>query len=368
MKVIKITHLTSAHPRYDARIFLKECSFLAKQNNYDVSLIVADGLGDENINNVHIYDVGKSQGRLKRMALTTKKVYEKALILESEVFHFHDPELIPIGLKLKKIGKKVIFDVHEDVPKQLLAKPYGSVWLKKLLSSLYASYEKYAAKKFDYIVTPTPLINERFLQLNRSVELRNFPILEELFIDVPWETRDNRVCHIGSLAESRGVVELVDALHESETVLELAGDFRPKTLLQQVQQMPGWQNAYYHGYASRDQVRSILERVKVGLVTLHPTPSYLEAYPVKLFEYMAAGIAVIASDFPLYRGLLKSYPCVVYVDPLDSKAIAEAINTLMLDDTRMKTMAQVAQKAVEEKFNWSKEVQTLYRVYDEVTG
>ncbi|MBD3829822.1 MAG: glycosyltransferase family 1 protein, partial [Arcobacter sp.] len=144
---MKITHLTSAHPRFDTRIFIKMCSSLAKIENYEVNLIVADNKGDEIKNGINIFDVGKSSGRINRIFKTTQKVYQKAIELDSDIYHLHDPELIPIGLKLKKMGKKVIFDAHEDVALQILSKSYMNIILRRVLSKSFLVFEKYAFKK-----------------------------------------------------------------------------------------------------------------------------------------------------------------------------------------------------------------------------
>lgn len=367
MKKIKITHLTSAHPRYDTRIYVKECCSLARVEGYLVSLIVSDDQRDELSEGVQVYDVGRVQGRLNRIFKTTNKVFIKAKELDSDIYHFHDPELIHVGLRLKRLGKKVIFDIHEDVAKQILAKPYLGIFSKKVLSALYASYEKRMCKRFDCLVVPTPLMHTRFQKINPcTVEVRNYPILEELLLDQSWSSRKNSLCHIGSLAKARGIIEIIESLSVSHLRLELGGDFRPAGLEEELRDIPEWKYVDYHGYLSRTGVKEVLSMAKVGLVTLHPTDSYIEAIPVKMFEYMAAGIPVIASDFPFYRELLRGYDCAIFVDPLDPQAIAMASQELIKDESRAEKMGQIGKQAVIDRFNWSHEEKKLFKLYKDL--
>lgn len=361
----RIAHLTSAHPRHDIRIFTKQCRSLAA-HGYQVHLVVADGRGDDVREGVHIVDAGRCGGRLHRMSVGVWRVYRHALALHADLYHLHDPELLPVGLLLKRRGKRVVFDSHEDVPLQLLAKPYLARPLRHLLAAAYSWVQSRTAHQFDGIVAATPSIARLFSPLNSATAcVCNYPLLAEFPASTPWECRKNVVCYLGDISAIRGAVEMVRAigLVRGAARMNLAGPPASPALLGQLQREPGWQRVNALGQVDRDGIRRVLAHSRAGLVTLHPTANYLDSLPIKMFEYMAAGIPVIASNFPAWRVIIDTFKCGLCVDPLDPDAVAHAIDALGADPVAAQEMGANGRGAVLAYFNWERELERLLALY-----
>ncbi|MCE9662464.1 glycosyltransferase family 4 protein [Halomonas sp. M5N1S17] len=367
---MKVAHLTSAHPRYDTRIFFKQCRSLAAAGHV-VTLVVADGRGDGRRDGVDIADVGASSGRFERIVKSTRRVYERALQIDADLYHLHDPELMPIGSKLRRRGKTVVYDAHEDLPRQILAKHYLGGITRRVLSHGVDFYQRRACKRFDAVVTATPYIRDRFARFHpQVVDVNNFPMEGELSgaPDPRLAASPNEppsVCYVGGIASIRGIREIVRAMEsvKQECRLQLAGDFKQVSLEQEVMTYTGWGRVEAHGYLDRDGVRRVLGSSIAGIVTLHPVINYLDALPVKMFEYMSAGLPVIASDFPLWREIVEGSDCGLCVDPLNPGAIAEAIDFLVANPDRAREMGANGQRAVAERYNWQQEERKLLETY-----
>lgn len=352
---MKVCHFTSAHETTDTRIYIKECCSLQKAG-HEVFLV---GRGESTeCSEVHIVGCGEPKGRMERFLFFSKKVYRKALELNCEVYHFHDPDLLRYAGKLKKKGKRVIFDSHEDVPAQIMNKTWIPRIFREFVAKAYRKYETCMVKKADAVVAATPYIAEKFQGRAKRIEvLNNYPRLDDiLFHSEPFEKREALVCYVGGVSEARGERIMLEAMKRVDGKLIIAGKHEK-------QKIEDGGIVEYIGQIDRKAVNQVYGQAVAGLVVLKSCKNYVNSQPIKMYEYMAAGLPVICSDFPEWRGLMEETRAGIYVNPEDPDAVAEAVNYLLAHRKEGQEMGRRGRQAVEQRFSWAAEEKKLLALY-----
>lgn len=361
---MKICHFTSVHQSNDVRIFEKECVSLA-QAGFEVFLVAA-GEVDRIDKGVRVITVkAEKQGRLYRMRRFAKMIFEKALEIDADVYHFHDPELLRFVKKLKRLGKIVVYDIHEDLPRSILSKPYLKKWLRKLISYLIEKYENRIAAITSCNITATKHIEERFKKINpKTYSIYNYPVFKEVSEPIQFEEKNNAVCYVGGLTQIRGIYQILDAIEITDATLILAGVPENVGMLAKINNHVRNGKVFFEGKVNREGVDRILNHSKAGIVTFLPEPNHVFAQPNKIFEYMAAAIPVIASNFQIWKSIIVDNNCGLCVNPNNPKEIAEAIQYILMHTNEAKKMGENGRKAVAEKFNWKVEEKKLIELYE----
>lgn len=366
--MVKVCHVTSVHSSRDVRIFYKMCTSLAN-NGYDV-YHVAPGENREE-NGVKVVGIGEiPTSRRQRMGAFAKKAYMAALNIDADIYHLHDPELLPYAVKLKKAGKIVVFDSHEFYGLQILEKKWIPSIFRNLISNIYMKYEERACKKIDAVVCVCTINGKNYFEnrTNKTVFITNAPLVSEMIMGDSKKENGNSICYVGGLTEARGITNIVKAAHKAGVKLYLAGSFANKAYEKQLRQMEEWQSVEYLGFLNRTEIAALYENVAIGMCVLKDEGQYhkIDTFPVKIYEYMSAGVPVVAHDCRYLRETIHNANIGICVPADDIEAIALAIGEIGGNMEKAKCMGENGRKAVLEKYNWNIEEQKLLSLYKQL--
>lgn len=365
---IKICHMSDAHSAEDERIFHKECVSLATAG-YDTYL-VATGESYEK-NGVHIVGVGKKpSSRLKRMIMTTNAVYKKALKIDAQIYHLHDLELLPCALKLKKKGKKVIFDSHENYSALFESKTYLPKFVRKIVGGLFGTYYKSVLHYFSAIVTATSSVSDELKNFNdKVVTITNYPVIDPNYVP-PIHENHRTLVFAGGISEQwchRQVLQAMEGCQNIRYVLCGDGDGQ---YTRSLQKMSAWEQVDYRGRLPHEKIRDILASADIGVCILkysgNTSGKLGNLANTKLFEEMEVGLPIVCTDFTLWQEIINTYQCGICVAPNDIQKITDAITYLVEHPKIASQMGKNAARAVRENYNWASQEKILIRLYAEL--
>jgi len=366
---MRVVHMTSVHRWDDNRVFNKMCRSLA-QIGHEVHLVAVskNNLDGKVIDGVKLHSIKPPKNRWKRFAKATPAIFSRALDISGDLYHFHDPEFLPYLILFRhKISKPFIYDIHEDYSAATFSKNWVPIIFRVILSRIVDILEKRLIRSVDGLIVAWPKIKERFLNHPKLVIINNYPYKDELF------TYENNACkrqkgyfvYVGVLSKIRGILEIIRAVNlgEGKFKLFLAGNWSPKEFEYECRTEDGWKYCEYKGYLGREDIRQLFSRAQAGLIAFHPKPNHLYSVPNKMFEYMSAGLPVIASDLPMQRKIVKEIGCGLIADSMSHIAIYKMMQWIYEHPYKAREMGFNGRRAVESKFNWETEVMKLIRFY-----
>ncbi len=360
----KVCHISTVHSLYDIRIFYKECISLAKAG-FDVSLII-NAEKEQILEGVKIIPLKPTKNRLQRILIKPFSALQKALKTKAKIYHFHDPELIPLGIFLRLLGKKVIFDSHENVSHQIENKAWlGPLFLRKTVAFSYRLIEKIGIWSFNSVISVTPEIVQ-FLSPKKGVLISNYPIIsmiENIKQSEKFETPT--IIYAGGLTKIRGIFEVCKAVSLVNLPIQLIlyGAWETEAYKKECLELDRYK-IHYLGKIPLEEVYYNMKKAHIGVATFLPEKNHLNCLPNKIFEYMTCGIPIIVSDFPYWKNYYGNYA--FFVDPNDPKKIKEAIELFFHNMNDYKKMGDIAYQEIKEKYSWESESKKLIQLYKEL--
>jgi glycosyltransferase involved in cell wall biosynthesis len=366
---VKICIITTVHPPFDTRIFHKEAKTLV-QAGYKVTLI-AQHSKNEIIDGVKIVALPKPRNRFTRIFSLTWRVFLLALHQRADIYHFHDPELIFVGIILRFLGKKVIYDVHELVYFQIEDKEWlQNQVVKKTLQLIYLLFERLSIRIFNKIILAESKYEDWFRRHHKNffkyIIIRNFPILELIDNAEPADYKKNKpiIIYAGGLTRIRGIKEIIQAMEYigDKAELWLLGKWEIDKFRKECENEKGWKYTKYFDFKPLEEVYRFMKSADIGISILYPVKNYLTSLPVKTYEYMACSLPIVMSDFLYWREYFKE--SALFANPYDPKEIAERILYLLGNPLEARKMGENVRRAVLEKYNWEAESKKLIMLYN----
>jgi glycosyltransferase involved in cell wall biosynthesis len=362
---IEICHVTSAHPRYDVRIFHKECKSLASYG-FSVTLLVNDKLPNECINHINVVSTQEFHiNRYNRIIKSKKAIKKLMLKINADVYHFHDPELLPEAAWIKKKRKIVFFDFHEDVSQQILFKKWIPYYLRNIASFIYKKYESFIAKKFDALITVTPKFVERLKKINpNTVMITNFPIINN---DIHvYNKKKKAICFAGGITPQWNHHNIIKAIENIDGIEYILAGSGPQEYIDKLKTLQGWDKVRYLGRIPHEKVKEIYCESMVGMTLLSNNTQVGNEGTLgntKIFEFMEAGLPIICSNNKIWADIVNENKCGYAINPSNINEIQEALSKIIDIPELSSTMGNNGREAVRIHYNWNTQEKIIIELY-----
>jgi glycosyltransferase involved in cell wall biosynthesis len=368
----KICQIGTTINRYDSRILYKQSCSLVRAG-FDVTVICSDNLPSELNEGVKIVPLGfVPKNRFQRFIRLKKPLFKAALAIGADIYQINGTENLPVALKLKKLGKKVVFDSREDYPALISEKKWIPFYFRKIVSIIYSKYEKIVLTELDAVLAVTTFLYNRLKKVNSNVHIvTNYPIVNRDIVLAENPIPEKAVCFVGTMStddmhenviralsmikETRYLIAVVEESKYTEKLKTLCKSLSIEDRIEIVKNMPKSELPKFHS------------RALAGIAIRKYAANY--GYKegslgvIKFFEYLSSGLPVICTDFKVWKEIISDYKCGICVNPYDVHEISEAIKFISEKPEETKQMGENARRAALEKYNWASQEKIYIDVY-----
>ncbi|OQO72229.1 glycosyltransferase [Enterococcus villorum] len=375
----KVMMYSSVHIWKDARIFFKEAQSLSKEYQVDFYAIgspeEADEYQTENLK-IHLLKKRNRRKRYKNWIFLWKEIKNS----EAEIFHFHDPELLLLlpFLRKKRKDRIFIYDMHENFPKALVSKNWLPNRMKRILITIVRPLERRLIKKNKGLIFAEKSYKEDYQSIFSSMptcDIYNYPLYQPNLPDNQIGKEVIRFVYVGRIAGVRGIWEMLHAVNkvsktsQKEIKFRLIGQCEEELLeeiISYIHKHHLEDVVEYSSFIEYDKIWKIYQESDIGFCLLHPIPNYMGSIATKMFEYMASGMPMIISDFPLWKNILQESQNGIAVDPFNEEQIVQAMNQLIENPELRRKFGENGQLQYKTKFNWGNEERKLATFYNQL--
>jgi glycosyltransferase involved in cell wall biosynthesis len=373
---ISFCHFTIAHHTLKSRSFHRQCLPLSNAG-FNVSFISPAPI-DGRHHNIDFIRLTRGKSFAGRIA-AYGSLFIKALRQRADVYHFQDPQLLPLAMLLKLISRKaVVYDAYEDFPSMAAQKRSLPRIFRPLAGRTIAGVEWIAATMLDAILTADPLTLRRLARVGRSRKrvFYNFPNLD--FFPAPQhEPKQYDLVYRGGLSERAGTFILLEAI----SLLAAAGRNVKLLLigycdnLAAESQLRARTEAFglrpqvtFLGRIPHERMAQALAQARIGISPLQETRKFHLNIPVKIFEYWASALPVIASDLPPSRVFMRNSNAGVLFPARNPQTLARVIADLLDHPNEAVQMGARGRAIVEQRMNNMAEARKLVALCRSISG
>ena len=372
---IRICMLTSDHSAFDGRIFHKEAVSLRRR--YAQVWVMAPGEGGAVVKQgVEVLPLRRPKGALGVLRMLLEMT-RRGSRLQADVYHCHELESLWVAGRIAaRGGAKLVYDAHEFYADRFAERL--PVWMRPPARFALNVGERVLCRNADHVVTVSEELAAKFGGWGHRVA-----VVENLALEVgspegsPPIQRGNEETigiYVGGLYRERGILEIVKAISIARSrgvnvKLLLIGPSFGGFADEVRRRAAGLGIERFVELVGRvpfDEVFGYLRQADFGLVTDYPEPRNLNSVCVKLFEYMQAGLPVVANDLPAMARIIREAQCGLLTSSVRPNDIAEAIVRLLSDDGSMRKMGQNGRGAFLDKYQWKLAEERLLGTYDQL--